>query len=258
MGLRKTETHRRRETNDSGEKKNKTTRLDVERLSVRGYQCNGCAAKLSCELLIYRAWRTATAFHPLCRHGRRWKGGLVSFFLIFILSPLQYVLSNPLKSYYHFQSAYERTVKPMSRKANNSRNWNHYVRGLHRCFYVAICVHACMHLTHSFGWFGQLHLPSLVMWLTVLSNGCRPLCNTGSIGEKGKKPQTGTKACFQEPASTHTNTSTERHVHTQTLSICVYLYSLLLHTALSLSQKAEATVSNHMTTRVSSPFCLAA
>lgn len=27
---------------------------DVERLSVRGYQCHGCAAGVSCELLIYR------------------------------------------------------------------------------------------------------------------------------------------------------------------------------------------------------------
>lgn len=48
----------------------------------------------------------------------------------------------------------------------------------------------------------------------------------------------------------HTLRDTHKHIdacaHTQTLSICVCLYSLLLHTTLSLSQKAEATVSDHV------------
>lgn len=89
MGECKTERQRGRAMTAAREK---TGRLCVERSSVRGYQCYGSAAGLSCELLIYRAWRTATAFHPLCRHGRRRRGGLVSFFfLTFILSRLQYL-----------------------------------------------------------------------------------------------------------------------------------------------------------------------
>ena len=42
------------------EERGMTAAGDVERLSVRGYQCHGCTAGLSCELLIYRPWRTAT------------------------------------------------------------------------------------------------------------------------------------------------------------------------------------------------------
>ncbi len=58
----------------------------------------------------------------------------------------------------------------------------------------------------------------------------------------------------------HTLRDTHKHInacaYTKTLSICVCLYSLLLHTTLSLSQKAEATVSDHVTTRVSPHFCV--
>lgn len=156
-----------------------TGRLDVERLGFGGYQRNGCTAKLSCELLIYTAWRTATAFHPLCRHGRRWRGGLITYSSSFSFSFLYRIypliscslheslfifgrptsspfLGNPWAPVIVLNQPIKAREEPTSRKVNTDRNWNNYTRGHSQSFCVAIRLHAWVHSINSFHWSAQL------------------------------------------------------------------------------------------------------